>query len=63
MQNCKNKSKRPLKKYETTDGKACYGCTLDYISINKIFDADGDIEAEGEASMAHCEFYKSFEEN
>lgn len=59
MINCKHRSKKPLQKWKSKDGKRCYGCSLDYVLINRIFDSDGDICAvAGEENMAHCQMYQ-----
>lgn len=56
---CKHRSKRPLLSWKTKNGNRCYGCTLDCIVINRIFDMDGDICAiAGEENMAHCMGYE-----
>ena len=60
---CKHRSNRPLRTYRSRDGKKCYGCTLDAISVTRIFDIDGDIESMiSEDNMAHCADYEPMED-
>lgn len=59
MTDCKHRSKRPLKKRRNKNGSRCYGCTLQYIIIDRVIDPDGDIEAKaGRDNMAHCASYE-----
>lgn len=59
MEDCKHRSKRPLKKWRNQDGSRCYGCSLRYTVVTEVFDADGDIEAiAGRENMAHCANYE-----
>jgi Ni,Fe-hydrogenase I small subunit len=59
VSDCKNRSKRKLTKWQTKDGKPCYGCKLEIVSINKIFDPDGYIKAVvGKDDMATCLHYE-----
>ena len=61
--NCKHRSKRPSRTYTTRDGRKCYGCTLDVISINRIFDPDNYvIQVIEERDMARCLYYEPIEE-
>lgn len=64
MCDCKHKSKRPLRKWvKKHDKEKVYGCARKYITISRIFDMDGDIEAvAGVENMAHCAFYEPVEE-
>ena len=60
---CKHRSKRPLRKWKNRDGSRCYGCSLEYVKISRIFDFDGDIFAvAGEKNMARCAFYEPIDE-
>lgn len=62
MEDCKYRSKRKLKGWKCADGQPCYGCTRQYVSIKKVFDADGEIEAvAGRENMAHCPHYETEE--
>lgn len=63
MSDCKHRSKRPLRKWVGKDRKEkLYGCALQCITISRIFDMDGDIEAVvGVENMAHCAFYEPVE--
>lgn len=62
--NCKHRSKRPLRTYRYKSGERCYGCTLDVITISKMFDPDLYIvKVAGEENMARCSLYEPFEEN
>ena len=57
--NCKHRSKHPMRKYRKKDGSKCYGCTLDAISISRIFDPDNYvIQVIGEQDMARCSHYE-----
>ena len=49
--NCKHRSKRPLRKYTFKDGRKCYGCKLETVTISRIFDPE-------EEQMAHCNCYE-----
>ena len=40
---CKHRSKRPLRKWRNKDGSPCFGCSLKYVKISRVFDMDGDI--------------------
>lgn len=63
MEDCKYKSKRPLRKWQHSDGSKCYGCTLETISISRIADPDGDCATLiGELEMAQCRDYEPIEE-
>ena len=60
---CKHSSKRPLRKWRNKDGSPCFGCSLKYVKISRVFDMDGDICAvAGEGNMAHCAFYEPLDE-
>ena len=60
---CKHRSKRPLRKWWNKDGSPCFGCSLKYVKISRVFDMDGDICAvAGEGNMAHCAFYEPLDE-
>lgn len=60
---CKHRSKRPLRKWRNKDGSPCFGCSLKYVKISRVFDMDGDICAvAGEGNMAHCAFYEPLDE-
>lgn len=60
---CKHRSKRPLRKRRNKDGSPCYGCSLEYVKISRVFDFDGDIcDVAGEENMAHCVFYEPLNE-
>ena len=64
MADCKHRSKRPLRKWvsKKNKGEKLYGCALQCITIARIFDMDGDIEAvAGYENMAHCAFYEPIE--
>lgn len=63
MSDCKHRSKRPLRKWVSkSTGEKHYSCALKYITISRIFDMDGDIEAvAGSENMAHCAFYEPIE--
>ena len=62
--NCKHRSKKPLRTYKYKSGDRCYGCTLDAISVSRIFDPDDYvIEVVGEENMAHCLCYEPIEED
>lgn len=57
--NCKHRSKRPLRKYTFKDGRKCYGCKLETVTISRIFDPDAYvIQVIEEEQMAHCNFYE-----
>lgn len=60
MEDCVHRSKYPLRKWKRKhDDEKCYGCTLRYITISKIFDPDGDAEGViGRGNMAACKFYE-----
>lgn len=38
-----HRSKRPLRTWKKRNGDKCYRCTLEAISIGRIFDIDGDV--------------------
>lgn len=60
---CKYRSKRPMRNYKYKDGRPCYGCTRDTISITRVFDPDGDMVATvGEENMACCIYYEPIED-
>ena len=62
--NCKHRSKRKLRKWHHKDGRPCYTCGLEYVTISRAFDIDGDICAvAGEENMAHCNFYDPIDES
>ena len=59
MTDCVHRSKRPLRKWKYNSGAKCYGCTLEAVSVNKVFDPDGDIEAvAGIENTACCGQYE-----
>lgn len=59
MNDCKYRSRRPLRKWRNTDKSPCYGCTQRFVVITRVFDPDGDIETVGGTeNMAHCCFYE-----
>ena len=59
MVDCVYRSKRKLKKWVRRDGEPCYGCTLNVITVRRVFDPDGDIaRVAGEDNMACCAHYK-----
>lgn len=61
---CKHRSKRPLRKYKYESGNRCYGCTLDTISVSRIFDPDNYVvQVVAEEDMAHCLNYEPIEED
>lgn len=61
---CKHRSKHPLRKWRNKDGSPCYGCSLKYVKISRVFDWDGDIWSKaGEENMAHCIFYEPIDES
>ena len=59
---CPYRSKRPLRKwvFNNIDGttRPCYGCTLESVTINEIFDTDGDVSSLYGYVPAECEQYK-----
>lgn len=56
---CKNRSKRPLRKYQLRSGAKAYGCKLEAIVVGRIFDPDGDCVATiGGNCMAQCKHYE-----
>ena len=60
---CKHRSKIKLRKWRYKDGRPCYTCGLEAVTISRVFDMDGDICAvAGEENMAHCAFYEPLEE-
>lgn len=62
MKDCKHRSKRKSRKWETADGKPLFRCTLEYISITPVFDPDGDIERTvGKENTAICQRYEPTE--
>lgn len=62
--NCKHKSKKPLRTYKYKSGERCYGCTLDAISVSRIFDPDEYVvEVVGEENMAQCVHYEPIKED
>lgn len=59
---CVHRSKRPMRKWRYNDGRPCYGCKLDTITVSRIFDFDGDCEKlVGKENMAHCSNYEPME--
>lgn len=61
--NCKNRSKKPLRKWKMKSGTKAYGCKLEAIVVGRIFDPDGDCCATvGEDCMAQCKYYEPIEE-
>jgi len=63
MEKCKYRSKRPSRKWVKKSGEKCYGCTLEAISVNRIFDPDAYvIDVVGEDCMASCRNYTPMEE-
>lgn len=59
MSDCKNRSKRKLKKWQMKDGSSCYGCKLKAINIREIFDPDGYMKkVVDKEDMAVCQHYK-----
>lgn len=59
MTDCVHRSKRPMRKWKYTNGAKCHGCTLDFVTVSRVFDTDGDIEAlAGSENMAHCDHYE-----
>lgn len=59
MTDCVHRSKRPLRKWRYKSGARCYGCTLETVSVSKVFDPDGDIEATaGIENTARCSCYE-----
>lgn len=61
---CKHRSKRPLRKWKRKSGDECYGCTLEAVTISRMWDPDGDAHALlGEESMARCANYEPIEDN
>lgn len=62
MTDCVYRSKRKLKNWVRRDGEPCYGCTLDAITVRRVYDPDGDIKrVAGEENMASCAHYKKRE--
>lgn len=60
--NCVHRSKRPLRKWKRKDGKKCYGCTLEAVTISRICDPDNYIiDVVGEEEMASCANYEPIE--
>ena len=60
---CKHRSKKPLRTYKYRSGEKCYGCTLDAISVSRIFDPDDYVvEVVEEKNMAQCSCYEPIEE-
>ena len=37
---CKHRSKRPLRKWRNKDGSPCFGCSLKYVKISRVFDIE-----------------------
>ena len=61
---CQHRSKMPLRSYTKRNGEKCYGCSLDAVSISRIFDPDNYVvEVVGEGNMAVCMYYKPVEES
>lgn len=57
--NCIHRSKRPLRKWKRRDGSECYGCSREYIVVDRLSDPDGLIEATaGEENTAVCALYE-----
>lgn len=62
--NCKHRSKRPMRNYKFKSGGRCYGCTLDAITILRIFDPDDYVvHAVGEENMGSCIHYEPIDED
>ena len=60
--NCIHRSKRPLRKWKRKSGEKCYGCTLEAITISRIYDPDKDVfNLVGEEKMARCANYEPIE--
>lgn len=56
---CVHRSNRPMRKWKYADGRKCYGCKLDTVTIILISDPDGDVEVLiGRKEMAHCSNYE-----
>lgn len=56
---CKNRSKRPSRKWKMKNGAKAYGCKLGAIIVGRIFDPDGDcVKTIGESCMAQCKHYE-----
>lgn len=59
MNDCKYRSRRPLRKWRRNDNSPCYGCTRSFVVITRVFDPDGDIETVGgKENMTRCCFYE-----
>lgn len=64
MNDCKHRSKRPLRSWKNKSGGKCNGCAREFVVVTKVFDPDGDIEAvAGKESMAVCAFYEPMEKD
>ena len=64
MRDCKYSSKKPLRKWKFKHGGKCYGCTLEAISISKIFSFDGwEEDVVGKENMAKCNYYTPTDDN
>lgn len=64
MNDCKHRSKRPLRYWKNKSGGKCYGCAREFVVVTMVFDPDGDIEAvAGKESMATCAFYEPMEKD
>lgn len=65
VEKCPYRSKRPSRKYTTSDGKNLYVCGLDMIVISNLFDPDGETFGLFGYTPAECCFYgrKREEEN
>ncbi len=60
---CKHRSKRKMRKWRHKDGRPCYTCGLEAVTISRAFDFDGDIKAvAGEENMARCAHYEPLDE-
>lgn len=63
IEDCVHRSKRPLRKWHYRDGRKCYGCRLESVVINRIFDMDGEAEEIfGRENTAICANYKPKED-
>lgn len=59
MTDCVHRSKRPMRKWRYKNGARCYGCTLETVSVGKVFDPDSAIEAvAGIENMTRCADYE-----
>ena len=58
---CIHRSKRPLRTWMKSNGDKCYGCTLEAITIGKIYDPDGDIYNVFGEEKVMCKDYEPIE--